>query len=294
MPPVRQQEPITVVKVGGNAEVNPKEVCQDIAALVDGGRQVVVVHGGSAEIDRLADQLGVPRTNQVAPDGVTARHTDAETLQVVTMALAGSVQPMLVRCLARLGIRAMGMTGLDGGLLQARRKRAQRAVVDGRTVIVRDNLAGVVEEVDNTLVKVVLAAGIVPIISPPAITADGEAVNVDADRVAAAVAAALNAEQLVLLTGAAGVQEDPEDERTVLPVVEVAAEGPPPTLARGGMALKLVAAREALIGGVRQVIVADGRRGKPVRKALDGSGTKVRLGSSRGRQSRPYSSTAAS
>jgi acetylglutamate/LysW-gamma-L-alpha-aminoadipate kinase len=286
MQPENQNEPITVVKIGGNADVDANAVCEDVALMVEEGKQVVVVHGGSAEIERLADQLGVPQTEQVAPDGVTARHTDAETLDVVTMALAGSVKPRLILALARRGIGAIGMTGLDGGLLGARRKRPQRAVVGGRTVMVRDNLAGTVEEVDTTMVQAALAQNLVPVISPPAITTDGEALNVNADRAAAAVAVALDAEDLVLLTGAAGVQEDPKDEETLFSEVHVASEGPPPTFAKGGMAMKLIAAREALVGGVRRVIVSDGRGGKPVREALDGSGTRVRLGRRRrGRQS---------
>jgi [amino group carrier protein]-L-2-aminoadipate 6-kinase len=267
--------PVTVVKIGGNAEVDADVICDDIAALVEDGRRVVVVHGGSAEIERLAGELGVPQSKHVAPDGVTSRRTDERTMEVVTLALAGSVKPKLIRALARRGIRALGMTGLDGHLMRARRKKAQRAVVDGRTVLVRDNLAGTVEHVDTAVLGLAMDQGIVPVISPPAITIDGEAVNVDADRAAAAVAAAVRADELVLLTGAAGVQATPDDPESVLPEVQVEPQGPPPRWARGGMALKLVAAREALTGGVPRVIVADGRSSKPVREALDGSGTRV-------------------
>jgi acetylglutamate/LysW-gamma-L-alpha-aminoadipate kinase len=108
-------------------------------------------------------------------------------------------------------------------------------------------------------------------------TVDGQAVNVDADRAAAAVAAAVHADELVLLTGAAGVQSAPDDPASTMSEVAVAPSGSPPRWARGGMALKLVAAREALAGGVRRVIVADGRSRKPVREALDGSGTRVTI-----------------
>ncbi|TDB78272.1 [LysW]-aminoadipate kinase [Micromonospora sp. KC723] len=279
MSPQEQQSeaPVIVVKVGGNAQVDADAVIDDIAALVQDGHRVVVVHGGSAEIERLADQMGVPQRKHVAPDGVATRRTDARTMEVVTLALAGSVKPRLIRSLLRRGVRAVGLTGLDGHLLRARRKRAQRAVVDGRTVLVRDNLAGTVETVERDLLQDLLNRGMVPVVSPPALTSDGEVVNVDADRVAAAVAMALNADELVLLTGAAGVQADPGDPGSTLARVEVDADGAPPRWARGGMALKLVAAREALIGGVRRVVVADGRGGKPVREALDGSGTVVSL-----------------
>ncbi|GAA0571464.1 [LysW]-aminoadipate kinase [Paractinoplanes ferrugineus] len=281
-----EKEPVTVVKIGGNAAVDAEGICDDVAQLVEEGRRVVIVHGGSAEIERLADQMGVPQTKHVAPDGVTSRRTDEKTMEVVTLALAGSVKPKLIRALARRGIRAMGMTGMDGHLIQARRKKAQRAVVDGRTVLVRDNLAGTIEHVETGILHLAMAQGIVPVISPPAMTLDGEALNVDADRAAAAVAAAVGADELVLLTGADGVQAVPDDPSSVLSEVEVEPEGPPPRWARGGMALKLVAAREALTGGVRRVIVANGRGSKPVREALDGSGTQVKIARSERRAER--------
>jgi acetylglutamate/LysW-gamma-L-alpha-aminoadipate kinase len=119
-----------------------------------------------------------------------------------------------------------------------------------------------------------LAAGIVPVISPPALAEDGHPVNTDADRAAAAVAAAIGATSLVMLTGAPGVLADPGDETSVLRVCHVPTEGPPPFVA-GGMGLKLIAAREAIAGGVPRVLIASGRTAKPVLAALSGAGTEV-------------------
>lgn len=270
--------PITVVKCGGNGDIDVKAICDDVRLLIDSGQQVVVVHGGSAEIERLANQLGVVQNKQTAPDGVTARHTDARTLQVVIVALAGVVKPKLVHSLVNRGVRALGMTGIDVGLLRARRKRPQRSVENGITVIVRDNHAGNIEKVDTKLLHDLLDLNIVPVISPPAITESGEVLNVDADRAAAAIAGALDAHLLILLTGAAGVQSDPSDESSVLDVCLVPFEGRPAEWAKGGMALKLIAAREALRGGVGRVLIADGRRPGPVRRAMAGKATRVKLG----------------
>ncbi|MGW7549583.1 amino acid kinase family protein [Streptomyces sp. NPDC054770] len=118
---------------------------------------------------------------------------------------------------------------------------------------------------------------IVPVVAPPASPAPGDPVNADADRIAAALAAEVDADRLVLLTGAAGVLADPDDEDSLLSDCEVPPEGAPGEFARGGMALKLVAAREALLGGVGQVTVADGRGAGAVGDALRGAGTAVRL-----------------
>ncbi|MFP3963100.1 acetylglutamate kinase, partial [Actinomadura fulvescens] len=135
-------ERAVVVKAGGNAAVDARRICADVGALVAAGRRVILVHGGSADIDSLAGRLGVARRRLRAPDGVATRHTDAAMLEVVTLALAGAVKPRLVTALAAEGVRAAGLTGLDAGLLRARRKRAHRAVVGGRTTVVRDDHSG--------------------------------------------------------------------------------------------------------------------------------------------------------
>ncbi|MBB5120360.1 acetylglutamate kinase [Streptomyces eurocidicus] len=265
-----------VVKCGGNAAVDPLAVCEDIAGLTRERRPVVLVHGGSADIEGLAARMGVASRRLTAPDGVSARYTDAETLQVVHLALAGLAKPRLLTALASAGVSAVGLTGLDGGLLRARRKTAHRAVVDGRRIVIRDDHSGRITEVNDALLRTLLAAGHVPVVSPPAVAEDGRPVNTDADRAAAAVAAGLGAGTLVLLTGAPGVLADPADEDSVLPVCAVAPSGTPP-FTGGGMGLKLVAAREALQGGVGRVLIADGRRRDPVRAALAGSATEVVL-----------------
>ncbi|WP_052863987.1 [LysW]-aminoadipate kinase [Streptomyces niger] len=271
--------PLTVIKCGGNPSVDAASICADVARLAGEGQSVLLVHGGSGEIARLAGRLGVPQRTLVSPDNVSTRYTDPATLEVVVLALAGGVKPKIVAELARLGVASVGLTGLDGGMLRARRKSAVRSVVDGRTTLVRDNHSGRLGEVRTELPEALLRSGFVPVVSPPAIDEHGHPVNVDADRVAAALAAALGADRLVLLTGAPGVLADPTDETSVLSTYEVPATGAPGGFAGGGMALKLVAAREALTGGVPSVCIADGRVPEPVSHALAGSGTAVTIGS---------------
>lgn len=263
-----------VVKCGGNAAVDVRLVCRDLARLARRTDRLVLVHGGSADIEDLAARMDVESRRLIAPDGVSARYTDAEMLEVVHLALAGLTKPRLVAELMRCEVPAVGLTGLDSGLLRARRKNAHRAMVDGRRVVVRDDHSGRITDVNAEFLETLLDAGQVPVISPPALAEDGEPVNTDADRAAAAVAAALGADTLVLLTGAPGVLADPTDESTVRPVCAVPPSGAPPVRG-GGMGLKLVAAREALAGGVGRVNIADGRRAGPVRAALDGAGTRV-------------------
>ncbi|MEV0425562.1 [LysW]-aminoadipate kinase [Micromonospora sp. NPDC050495] len=268
---------LTVVKCGGNPAVDSAGICADVARLVQRGESVVLVHGGSGEIARLAGKLDVPQRTLVAPDGVSARYTDPAMLEVVVLALAGAVKPALVAALSGLGVPAVGLTGLDGGMLRARRKPAVRAVVDGRTVLVRDNHSGQLGAVRTELLDGLLRSGFVPVVSPPAIDEHDHPVNVNADRVAAALTVALGADRLVLLTGAPGVLADAGDDTSVQSTYEVPPTGAPGSVAGGGMALKLVAAREALAGGVASVRIADGRVPDPISRALAGSGTTVTM-----------------
>jgi acetylglutamate/LysW-gamma-L-alpha-aminoadipate kinase len=271
-----------VVKCGGNPAVDAARVCAGVARLVRAGELVVLAHGGSGETDRLAAALGVPQRRLVSPAGIASRHTDAATLDALTMALAGRVKPRLVARLLHLGVAAVGLTGVDGGLLWARRKAAHRAVVDGRVVVVRDDRTGRIEQVGVRLLRTLLEAGYVPVVSPPALAEGGEIVNADADRAAAAMAVALGAARLLLLTGAPGVLRDERDETSVMASCELSPDGggaPPPS---GGMGLKLIAAREALTGGVPRVVIADGRVPDPVGDALAGIGTTVHLRAAEG------------
>lgn len=269
--------PLTVVKCGGNPAVDAAGICADIARLVHQDHTILLVHGGSGEIGRLAGRLGVTQHTLVAPDNVSTRHTDPDTLEVVILALAGAVKPRLVAELARHNVPAVGLTGMDCGMLRARRKSAVRSVIDGRTVLIRNNHSGRITTVDTGLPRTLLHAGYVPVISPPAIDEHDQPVNVDADRAAAALAAALGADQLLLLTGAPGVLADPDDPHSLQNSIRIPATGTPDPAARGGMALKLIAAREALTGGVGTVRIADGRTGEPVSRTLAGAGTTVHL-----------------
>ncbi|HEY7143165.1 MAG TPA: [LysW]-aminoadipate kinase [Streptosporangiaceae bacterium] len=272
---------IIVVKCGGSAAVDQDAVCADVAELAAAGRRVVLVGGGSADIERLAARLSVPLRRLTSPDGLTARFTDEATLEVVSMALAGIVQPRLVTALQAAGVAAVGLTGVDGALLRARRRRAQRALAGGRQVIVRGDRSGRIASVNTALLGCLLDAGFVPVVSPPVLGADGSVLNADADRVAAAIAIAAGASSLLLLTGAPGVLADPADPRSVLPACLVPRDGQPPQRG-GGIGVKLLAARDALAAGVPAVLIASGAGPRPVCRALAGAGTAVALGPAAG------------
>jgi acetylglutamate/LysW-gamma-L-alpha-aminoadipate kinase len=268
---------ITVVKCGGAIAASPDHMCADLAKRCALGERLVLVHGGAAAIDELAAALGIPRRPLLAPGGLESFHTSPAMLDVVTMAMTGRVKPRLLAALHAAGVSAVGLTGLDGGMLTARRKAARRAVVDGRTILVRDDHSGRITGVNPLVPLALLGLGTIPVISPPAPDADGRPLNVDADRVAAALAVALGARRLLLLTAAPGLLSDPADESTLLPRCVLPPARELPRLAGAGMFRKLVAASEALRGGVPEVRVCDGRTSEPVTNAVSGAGTEMFL-----------------
>jgi acetylglutamate/LysW-gamma-L-alpha-aminoadipate kinase len=270
---------IIVIKCGGSVVSNPSGVCADVAALAAARQPVVLVHGGGTEIDRLAARLQMSTRHLFSPDGLSARFTDQATIEVVSMALAGVVQPGLITAMLEAGVPAVGLTGVHADLLTARRRGPQRTIADGRLMVTRGDLSGTITGVNIKLLKCIIEAGFVPVVSPPARTDAGFMVNVNADRVAAAVASALRASALVLLTGARGVLADPADPESMMPVCEIPRHGAPPKR-DGGMGVKLIAARDALVAGVPTVLVADGRQLNPVRQALAGAATHVTLAAS--------------
>jgi [amino group carrier protein]-L-2-aminoadipate 6-kinase len=263
-----------VVKCGGVVTEQPHRLCADLAQLHRLGIRLVLVHGGSGDIDRISRHLGLPQRRLVGPGGVSGRYTDPETLRAVTLALAGAVKPRIVRALVEQGVPALGLTGLDAAVVRASAKPPFRSLLDGRPAIIRDDRSGRIESVDATVLHRLLTAGFLPVLSPPALGSDGP-LNVDGDRLAAAVAGALGAEQLLLLSDVAGVLADIDDPSSVLARCPVSSSGPPPVTG-GGMGAKLTAARTALLAGV-PVRIASGLTDQPVSGALAGIGTEVCL-----------------
>jgi acetylglutamate/LysW-gamma-L-alpha-aminoadipate kinase len=267
-----------VIKVGGSAGIDLDALCDDLATLSREGRSLVLVHGGSAETNRVAEALGHPPQFVTSPSGFTSRLTDRRTLEIFEMVYCGSVNKGLVERLQSRGVNALGLSGLDGRLWEGKRKASLRVVEDGKVRVLRDSWTGTVERVNTELLRSLLAAGYLPVLTPPGCSQDGEAINVDGDRAAAATAAALGAQVLLLLSNVPGLLREFPDESTLIPEVAVAELEAAMEHAEGRMRIKLLGAKEALAGGVQRVILGDARCASPVRRALEGVGTVVHAG----------------
>ncbi len=251
-----------VLKAGGELLEDARSraaVARDVGVLHRLGIRVVFVHGGGPQLDAEAERGGLG-TARVAGRRVTS----PELLDAAVRVWRGALSTSVVAALAATGERAVGLSGVDGGLLRARRRPpALVADDDGVQRAVDYGLVGDVVEVSVDVVRAVLDLPAIPVVAPLAAGIDGEpALNVNADTVAAELAVALGAEKLVLLTRAPGIRTDPNDDDSVLhygdldSLDELAASG----ALSGGMRPKVDAIRRALTGGVPRAHVVDGRR----------------------------------
>ncbi len=264
-----------VVKVGGSEGIDLRLVCQDIASLVKEGQRLVLVHGGSARTNEVATQLGHPPQFVTSISGFTSRRTDRETLKIFEMVYCGEVNKGIVEMLQAEGVNAVGLSGIDGRLLEGKRKDAIKIIENGRRRVLRDDYTGTVEKVNVGLLTLLLDNGYLPVVTPPAISTESEAINVDGDRAAAMIAAALRAEQLIILSNVPGLLREFPDESTLIPRIEPARANEFMQHAQGRMRIKVLGAIEAIEQGVGKVVFADGRIQSPVRAALAGKGTVI-------------------
>ena len=275
-----------VVKAGGGKALDLPAIAGDVGALWRTGRPVVLVHGGAETTNEVAEQLGHPPRFVTSESGFSSRRTDRRTLEIFEMVYCGLLNKRWVELLQCQGVPATGLSGLDGRLFEGRRKDRLRIRHGDRRLVLRDDWTGTVEKVNADLLRLLLDGGYLPVLTPPGASFDGEAVNVDGDRAAAAVAAALGARTLVYLSGASGLLADFPDEDSLIRRFDVgrrALSGAAPdagveplmAAAEDRMKKKVLGAAEALRGGVDRVVFADGRVERPVRAALDGGGTHI-------------------
>jgi len=263
-----------VVKLGGTEGVDFSAICADAAELIRGGQRLVLVHGGSAEANSLGEALGAPPKFITSPSGYTSRYTDRKTLEIFLMAVNGKVNSLLTEQLHGLGLNAFGLCGMDGRLLVANRKDAIQSVENGKRRMIRDDYTGKIETVNSALLEMLLDAGYLPVIAPVAVSQSGEALNVDADRAAAMIAGALQADVLMLLTAVPGIMRNFPDPASLIAKVAYNEIDTVINLVEGRMKKKVLGAKEALNGGVKQVIIADGStQNQPLVQALAGHGT---------------------
>jgi acetylglutamate kinase len=267
-----------VVKYGGHAMGDPEaamDFAEDIVLLKAVGINAVVVHGGGPQIGAMLAKLGVESS---FVDGL--RVTDAETAKVAEMVLSGAINKELVSWIAQAGGKAVGISGKDGGFVIAEKvKRSTRDPDSNIERVVDLGFVGEPKHIDCTLLNTISASGMIPVIAPIGVDASGQTLNINADTMAGAVAAAMGAARLILLTDVAGVLDKDGELLTDLDPVRINALKADGTVT-GGMIPKLETCIAAVEGGAEAAVILDGR--VPHVTLLEiftkgGAGTLVRL-----------------
>ena len=265
-----------VIKLGGGEGVDHAPLLDELPELLARGHRLVLVHGASAAANALADRAGLDRRQIQSPSGHLSRYTYPEMLEIYVAAAAGQVNKSLVADLQTRNVNAVGLSGVDGRLLVAERKRAIRAVENGRQWVIRDDYSGKIREAHAEVLETMLEGGFLPVVAPVALGTRGERLNVDGDRAAAAIAAGLGADALIILSNVPGLLADFPDPDSLIREVTPQTLDQARAAAQGRMKRKVLAAEEALAGGVPRAILADARVSHPIASALAGAGTVFR------------------
>lgn len=250
----------SILKEGASSDFvsDLKEIIKD--------HSVILVHGGGVEVTEIASKLGKEQKFIMSPDGFRSRYTDKETVEIYTMVMAGKLNKQIVLALEAQGINAVGLSGLDSGILRAERKTKLVAVDErGRKKVIDGGYTGKITQVNTGILSLLLGEGYLPIVTPIALSQAYDPLNVDGDRTAAILAGALKADKLILLTDVEGVvlngvcvsKFSSTMVREVLPTIG------------GGMSTKVHAGLEALDQGVKEVLVTSGLVKQPITLALN-------------------------
>jgi len=253
------------IKIGGSVvdNLHPTTI-SDIKKVVE-REGVILVHGGGKEVTKVTEQLGKEPKFVVSPSGIKSRYTDKETSEIFTMVMSGRINKTIVQMLQKNGVNAVGLSGMDGKVIQADRKKKLIIMNEkGRKQVIDGGYTGKISDVNADLITTVLEKGFTPVISPIAMSEEFEFLNVDGDRAAANVAGHVKTDKVLFITNVDGLLMDEKlvenmtltEAKEILPKVGF------------GMEKKILAATEALEMGVSEALIANGQKENPISSAI--------------------------
>jgi acetylglutamate/LysW-gamma-L-alpha-aminoadipate kinase len=244
-------------------ELHPS-IIEDLRKISE-NEKMVLVHGGGNEVTSMATKLGKEQKFIVSPSGIRSRFTDKETAEIYTMVMSGKINKIIVKMMVEAGIKAVGVSGIDAGILRAIRK-AKLTVLNekGRKMIIEGGYTGKIQSVETSLLNILTENGYLPVVSPVALSENYEFLNVDGDRAAAYIAGNLKADKVIFLTNVNGLLLD---DKLVKNLTASQAKELLPKIGFG-MEKKILASTEALMLGAREVIISSGKVSSPITSAI--------------------------
>jgi len=254
-----------VIKIGGSVVDGLHESTMPDLKDVVSRDKIIIVHGGGKEVTSIAEKLGKEQKFVVSPGGIRSRYTDKETAEIYTMVMSGKINKEIVVMLQKNGINAIGLSGIDGAIIRAERKK-KLVIIDerGRKVVIDGGYTGKINAVNSSLLNAVTDNGYVPVVSPVALSEEFDLLNVDGDRAAAYVAGSVKADRVIFMTNVNGLIMDNKlvtrltvsEAKKILPKIGF------------GMEKKVLACTEAVSMGVKEAIIASGQVSNPISSAL--------------------------
>ena len=261
-----------IIKVGGGSKINLEGVASDLAAIEE---PFLVVLGANALRDHLGQRLGQEKVQLTSVSGYSSVFSDADAVDLIMMAYSGLSNRRFVEMCQKAGVNAVGLTGLDGRLIQGQRNRGIKVRENGKTMVKRD-FSGKPAEVNVDLLATLLDKGYRPVLSIPIIDEAGFAINSENDDIVAVLQGALNADKVIQLIEAPGFLEDKNNEASMLQVLSTSELKQREASVEGRMKRKMLALSRLVDAGAAEVIMADGRVAHPVHDALSGKGTSIK------------------
>ncbi|MBU1100031.1 MAG: [LysW]-aminoadipate kinase [Bacteroidetes bacterium] len=260
-----------IIKIGGGNEINTAAIISDLAELKE---QFIIIHGANAYRDKLAEDLKTPKTVITSQSGYESVLTDENAMDVMMMAYAGYKNKRIVEMCQQKGINAIGLSGIDGQLIRAKRNNGIRVREDGKTKIVRD-FSGKPKEINRELLDLLLSNGYTPVLCVPLLDENNFAVNSENDDIVALLQKEFSAEKVISLIEAPGFLDNKNDPESLVKTISQSELEQREAQVEGRMKRKILALRKLFAGGDTMVILADGRIDNPIKNALNGGGTTI-------------------
>ncbi len=260
-----------IVKIGGGKEINLEGVVRDLAGVKE---PFVIVHGANAVRDAIAAKMGYPTRTVTSVSGYTSVLSDEHAIDAIMMGYAGIQNKRLVELCQRQGINAVGLSGIDGKLVQGVRNKGIRVRQNEKTIMMRD-LSGKPKAVNGGLIALLLDHGYIPVICIPILDESNSAINSENDDIVSVLQETLQADKIIQLIEAPGFMEDIKNPASLVRQISRSELEMREAQVEGRMKRKMLALRKLMENGASQVIISDGRVEHPIENALAGKGTLI-------------------